>query len=49
MNTSETINDEISVKEAFRILWKGRFLIVGITFAIVLATGATALIAKKKI
>jgi uncharacterized protein involved in exopolysaccharide biosynthesis len=48
MNTSETINDEISVKEAFRILWKGRFLIVGITFAIVLATGATALIAKKK-
>jgi uncharacterized protein involved in exopolysaccharide biosynthesis len=48
MNTSDTVSDEISVKEVFRILWKGRFLIVGITFAIVLATAATALIAKKK-
>jgi uncharacterized protein involved in exopolysaccharide biosynthesis len=48
MNTNETNNDEISVKEVFRILWKGRFLIVGITFAIVVATAVTALILIKK-
>jgi uncharacterized protein involved in exopolysaccharide biosynthesis len=48
MNTIGTNNDEISVKDVFRILWKARYLVAGITFAIALATAATALIITKK-
>jgi uncharacterized protein involved in exopolysaccharide biosynthesis len=48
MNTTETNNDEISVKEVFRILWNDRFLIVGITLLVVLATVTTVLISTKK-
>jgi uncharacterized protein involved in exopolysaccharide biosynthesis len=48
MNTTETNDDEISVKEVFRILWNDRFLIVGITLVVVLATVVTVLISTKK-
>jgi uncharacterized protein involved in exopolysaccharide biosynthesis len=48
MNTTETNNDEISVKEVFRILWNDRFLIVGITLVVVLATVLTVLLSTKK-